>query len=63
MITAFDSTDLAKKHLKAALHQKDKTLRPQMVTNQSNFLMYTILKEYEKLTGMGGVMNTSLNIH
>jgi carbamoyltransferase len=25
--------------------------------------MYTILKEYEKLTGMGGVMNTSLNIH
>lgn len=31
MITAVDSTPLAQKHLAAAIHQKDKTLRPQLV--------------------------------
>lgn len=63
MITAFDSTPLAQDHIKAALHQKDKTIRPQLVNETTNPLMYAILKEYESLTGMGGVMNTSLNIH
>lgn len=63
MITAFDSTPLAQKDLVAAIHQKDKTLRPQLVTAASNAFMYNILKSYEAKTGMGGIMNTSLNIH
>ncbi|MBP7847640.1 hypothetical protein KA013_00240 [Patescibacteria group bacterium] len=52
MINAFDSTPLAQQHLKAALHQKDKTLRPQLVTNDSNPFMYKLLKTYEQKTGM-----------
>ncbi|NDK08120.1 hypothetical protein EOM39_02630 [Candidatus Gracilibacteria bacterium] len=63
MITAFDSTDRGQKDLIAAMHQKDKTLRPQLVNPNTNNWMYNMLKNYEKLTGMGGVMNTSLNIH
>ncbi len=63
MINAFDSTPLAQQHLKAALHQKDKTLRPQLVTNDSNPFMYKLLKTYEQKTGMWGCMNTSLNMH
>jgi carbamoyltransferase len=38
-------------------------LRPQLVSEQSNTWMYTMLKEYEKMTWMWWVMNTSLNIH
>jgi carbamoyltransferase len=50
MISAFDSTDIAQQHLRASIHQKDKTLRPQLVSEQSNTWMYTMLKEYEKMT-------------
>lgn len=63
MITAFDGTDLAIKDLRAAMHQKDKTLRPQLVNKHSNPMMYEILKKYEIATWMWGLMNTSLNIH
>jgi carbamoyltransferase len=63
MITAFDSTPLAQEHLRAAIHQKDKTLRPQLVIEKDNKDLYRLLKYYEKETGMGGLMNTSLNIH
>ncbi len=63
MINAMDSTPLARKHLRAAIHQKDKTLRPQLVNATSNPRMYQILKQYQNLTGMGWIMNTSLNMH
>ena len=63
MITAVDSTSLAQKHLAAAIHQKDKTLRPQLVDDVSHPWMFATLTEYKNLTGMSGMMNTSLNIH
>jgi carbamoyltransferase len=63
MITTFDATPLAQQHLRAAIHQKDKTLRPQIVREADNPELYHLLKYYESLTGMGGLMNTSLNIH
>jgi len=63
MILAFDSTELGQLHLRAAMHQKDKTLRPQIVSEYDNPHMYKLLKHYEELTGMGGLLNTSLNIH
>jgi len=56
MILTFDSTLLAQKHLHAAIHQKDKTLRPQIVDKEDNENLYRLLKYYEKLTGMGGVI-------
>jgi len=63
MITSFDSTKLAQEHLRAAIHQKDKTLRPQILFEKDNSRLYKLFKYYEEMTGMGGMMNTSLNIH
>lgn len=63
MILSFDSTPLAQKHLKAAMHPKDKTIRPQVVFNNDNPDFHKLLKYYEKLTGMGGLLNTSFNLH
>lgn len=63
MILTFQATELATLHLRAAMHQKDKTLRPQVVATNTDDRLYLLLKHYERLTGMGGVMNTSLNLH
>ncbi|MEI7426065.1 MAG: carbamoyltransferase C-terminal domain-containing protein [Candidatus Moraniibacteriota bacterium] len=63
MIMTMESTTLAQEHLRAAIHQKDKTLRPQVVSAIDNPELHKLLKYYEQLTGMGGIMNTSLNIH
>lgn len=63
MILTCDSTPLAQDHLRAAIHQKDKTLRPQICCSADNPDFHRLMVEYEKLTGMGGLMNTSLNLH
>lgn len=63
MTIAFDSTELAQKELIAALHPADLTARPQMLKKDSNPGYYNVLKEFEKLTGIGGVLNTSFNLH
>lgn len=63
MMLAFHSTPLAQIHLKAAMHQADKTLRPQIVSKKQNSFLYGVIKRYEKQTGMGGILNTSFNIH
>lgn len=63
MTLSFDSTDLAKKELRAALHQYDFTLRPQFVKQDWNPSYYRLIKEFEKITGIGGVLNTSFNLH
>jgi carbamoyltransferase len=63
MILTFDTTDLAREHLRAAIHQKDFTMRPQIVSKEDSEDLYILLKYYEEMTGMGGLLNTSLNIH
>jgi len=63
MIIAFDSTPLAIEHLLAAIHPKDKTLRPQILNEEMDPDYYRLLKRFENLTGMGGLLNTSLNLH
>lgn len=63
MITAFDTTAAGQKDLLAAIHQKDRSIRPQIVEETDNPPLYSMLSHFAKLTGMGGLMNTSLNIH
>ena len=63
MIVAFDSTELAKKHLIAAMHQADHTLRAQLVDKEINPHYHKIISEFKKLTGIGGILNTSFNLH
>ncbi len=61
MIEAFDTTEQAKDII-AGLHPFDLTTRPQTV-NEWNPGLESILKEFKKITGVGGLLNTSFNIH
>lgn len=63
MTTAFDSTGMARDHLKAAIHPYDFTVRPQLVSPVTNKGYHALLTAFEKKTGMGGLLNTSLNLH
>ncbi|MEW6070483.1 MAG: carbamoyltransferase C-terminal domain-containing protein, partial [Candidatus Thermoplasmatota archaeon] len=63
MITAFQATDIGVKELRAALHQGDHTLRPQILTEKANPDYYRLLKAFEARTGVGAVLNTSFNLH
>lgn len=63
MAIGFDSTQLAKEHLSAGLHPFDKTARPQIVYKEDNPKYHSLIKSFEKITGVGALMNTSFNIH
>lgn len=63
MTIAFDSTLLARDHLKAAIHPYDFTVRPQLVSQNINPEYYSLIKAFEKKTGIGALLNTSLNLH
>ncbi len=63
MTLGFDSTDLAKKEIAAALHPYDQTLRPNIVFEEDNPNYYNLIKEFEAITGVGAVLNTSFNLH
>ena len=63
MITAFKATPLGVQHLRAAMHQGDFTIRPQVLERDANPEYYRLLQAFEKSTGVGGVMNTSFNLH
>jgi carbamoyltransferase len=62
MIMSFDTTEKVD-DLAAAVHPYDNTARPQMVKQDWNPDYHRLLKEFEKLTGRGGVLNTSFNLH
>jgi carbamoyltransferase len=61
MIEAFDTTSKSDE-LIAGLHPKDMTCRPQTV-NSWNPKYRDVLKTFEDLSGIGGVLNTSFNLH
>jgi len=63
MMLSFDTTEKGRNDLRAAIHPSDFTVRPQIVERGFNQKYYYLLKEFEKLTGVGGVLNTSLNLH
>ncbi|MBU6150520.1 MAG: hypothetical protein KGR25_03660 [Chloroflexi bacterium] len=63
MMVGFESTNLARTHLRAALHPYDLTMRPQMVTREDAPDYHDLLSKFATVTGTGGVLNTSFNIH
>lgn len=63
MTLGFETKEAAHTDLIAALHQEDMSSRPQIVYASQNQEYYNLLKEFHKLTGIGGVLNTSLNLH
>ena len=63
MTIGFDSTVLAQRDLVAAIHPSDQTVRPQFVDKENNPEYYDLIKKFESLTGIGGLLNTSMNLH
>ena len=63
MTMAFNSTELARRELVSALHPADYTVRPQLLKRESNPGYYDLIKSFESKTGIGGLLNTSLNLH
>jgi len=62
MTITFDCTDFMKDNCPAAVHV-DGTARPQLIRRESNPGYYDIVSEYEKLTGIPSLINTSFNMH
>ncbi len=62
MTVTFDCTDEMKEMCPAAVHV-DGTARPQLVRREVNPGYYDILAEYEKLSGIPSLINTSFNMH
>jgi carbamoyltransferase len=63
MAISCDTTDIARRELIGGLHAYDFTARPQLVQKEKNTGYYNLIKEFEAITGIGGVLNTSLNLH
>ena len=63
MAIGFNTTALARKEIPAGIHPFDKTARPQIVTKKDNPGYHELIKSFEKLTGIGALLNTSFNIH
>jgi carbamoyltransferase len=62
MTITFDCTDWMRSHCPGVVHV-DGTARPQLVSRQDNPSAHRILAEYQKLTGLPCVINTSFNMH
>lgn len=63
MAISCETTELAKKHLIGAIHPYDYTARPQVVRAVDNPSYHKMLKYFDSLTHIGGVLNTSMNLH
>ncbi|MFH0892345.1 MAG: carbamoyltransferase C-terminal domain-containing protein [Candidatus Falkowbacteria bacterium] len=63
MVITYDTAEKASKELIAALHPYDKTSRPQLVNKELSPAYHEIIEEFRKLTGIGGILNTSFNLH
>ncbi len=63
MILTFDTTVEGKEKLRAGTHPQDNTIRPQEVSKESNYQYWDLINEFELLTGQGGILNTSFNLH
>lgn len=62
MNMTFNCSEYFRRTCPASVHVDD-TARPQIVDGESNKSFYRIVKEYESLTGIPAVINTSFNMH
>jgi carbamoyltransferase len=63
MIMTFDTHPLAYTEMAAGIHPYDKTVRPQLVTQEHNQAYWNLIHAFKQRTGRGGLLNTSLNLH
>lgn len=63
MMLAFQTTQLGKEALKAAMHPQDETVRPQILSRAGNPEYFDLIARFRALTGVGALLNTSFNLH
>jgi carbamoyltransferase len=63
MTIGYQSTPRARRDIIAALHPGDFSARPQFVLRDTNPDYWALIKAFEKITGIGALLNTSLNLH
>lgn len=63
MIMTYDTRALAHSQISGGIHPYDKTVRPQCVKREHNLDYWRLINQFQEITGIGGVLNTSLNLH
>lgn len=63
MAITFNSTEKGRELFQAAVHPYDFTMRPQAVYKEWNPRYHDLISKFKDITGVGGVLNTSLNLH
>ena len=63
MTIGFETTEEGYEAMLSACHPADRSARPEMLNREINPGLYEIMKEFEKLTGRGALLNTSFNLH
>jgi carbamoyltransferase len=63
MTIGFDTTPEGFDAMVAACHPADKTARPQILKEEANPSLYSLIEEFEKITSRGAILNTSFNLH
>jgi len=63
MMLAFPTNPKGQDELLGAIHPQDATARPQILEESWNPEYYRIIREFERRTGIGAVLNTSFNLH
>jgi len=63
MAITFETTPLARRHFAAAVHPRDFTMRPQAVLQDWNPAYHSLIRQFHDITGIGGILNTSFNLH
>jgi len=62
MTVACKTTPKAQDEIFGALHSGDFTTRPQIVTQKTNPSYWELINEFHQITGIGALLNTSLNL-
>src|SRR5437016_3172666 len=63
MMLAFSTNPKRRDEITAALHPHDATARAHLVDEAWNPAYHRVLREFERRTGIGAVLNTSFNLH
>jgi carbamoyltransferase len=63
MMLAFPTNAKGRDEIVAAIHPQDCTARPHILDETWNPSYYRVIREFERRTGIGAVLNTSFNLH
>jgi carbamoyltransferase len=63
MMLAFPTNPKRRDEIVAAIHPQDGTARAHVLDEEWNRPYYRVIREFERRTGVGAVLNTSFNLH